>query len=362
MDSVSDAAPEARLELDFVYGYTAGWIKGPPSSEMGIQMGSDSQDNLRFLHDGQLVYYAASTCIVYDAKTHTQRFFCGHDDEVTCLCVSPSRTLVASGQIGRSPKVCVWEPLEDRTSKYITSLAVIEDIPPSKLFERKVSSVAFASEDVIAVVAADDENTVSIFNWRTEERMFKGRGGSSPVFLIRPTFGWQDDACSLWGELQGEWGADRRVQLWTQGAKHVAFWNVQKQKQEEEDGGDMEENGWSNSIVRTDDNPLCVCFVKSFNDSGMDVITGQQCGDIFTWVHGKVRFKVQNAHKDGVTQVDLPSIVPSLFHPHPTSRDPFSSVTRLQAGFRLNQAIAAQSQYLTRDCSVDRQFEFAATA
>lgn len=308
VQGVNDAAPEAKLELEHVYGYTAGWIKGPPSSEMGIQMGSDSQDNLRYLDNSQMVYYAAATCIVYDAALNWQRFFCGHDDDVTCLAVSPSRRFVASGQIGRAPKVCIWEPLEDSTSKYISAHAVIEDIPPAKLFERKVASVAFTEEDLVAVVGGDDANTISIFNWKTEEQLFKGSGGTSPVFLIRPTFGWQDTAeCSKWGELSGEWGIDRRIQLWTQGAKHVAFWNVQREGDGEaaEEGEDGEKGGWSKSIVRTDDNPLCVCFVKSFDDAGMDVITGHQCGDISTWTYGTVKHKVKNAHLGGVTQVSI---------------------------------------------------------
>ncbi len=82
-NQVSNAIPDARLELDFVYGYNAGAIVGAPSSEFGIRMGSDVQDNLRWLDHRRVVYFAAATAIVYDIPLHTQRFFFGHDDAIT---------------------------------------------------------------------------------------------------------------------------------------------------------------------------------------------------------------------------------------------------------------------------------------
>lgn len=52
--------------------------------------------------------------VVYDRVKHRQRFFLGHDDDVSCVAVSPDRTLVASGQVtgtgGRDPRVIVWDP------------------------------------------------------------------------------------------------------------------------------------------------------------------------------------------------------------------------------------------------------------
>ena len=75
--------PDARLELDFVYGYSAGCIVGAPSTEFGVLMGSDVQDNLCWLSDKVIVYFTAATGIVYDIDSHTQRYFFGHDDAIT---------------------------------------------------------------------------------------------------------------------------------------------------------------------------------------------------------------------------------------------------------------------------------------
>ncbi len=38
-----------------------------------------------------------------------QRFFLGHDDDVLCTAIHPERLLVATGQLGRSPCVAVWD-------------------------------------------------------------------------------------------------------------------------------------------------------------------------------------------------------------------------------------------------------------
>lgn len=41
----------------------------------------------------------------HDVSKNIQRFFMGHTDEVLCMDMHPTRSLVASGQRGRLPKV-----------------------------------------------------------------------------------------------------------------------------------------------------------------------------------------------------------------------------------------------------------------
>lgn len=41
----------------------------------------------------------AGVGIVYDSATHTQRFFLGHNDDVTCAAMHPDGKLVATGQV-----------------------------------------------------------------------------------------------------------------------------------------------------------------------------------------------------------------------------------------------------------------------
>ena len=57
------------------------------------------------------ILYALGGCIVIAQlkDTHNQVFLRGHDDLVTCVDVSPSGQLVASGQLGDNADVIIWE-------------------------------------------------------------------------------------------------------------------------------------------------------------------------------------------------------------------------------------------------------------
>ena len=88
------SAPRESLELEWVHGYA------------GLR---NTANNLECLADGTAVYYTAGVGVVYDAAAHAQRFFVGHDDDVTCLALDSSRDYVATGQVGREAWVCVWQ-------------------------------------------------------------------------------------------------------------------------------------------------------------------------------------------------------------------------------------------------------------
>mmetsp|Transcript_9656 Transcript_9656/g.18846 ORF Transcript_9656/g.18846 Transcript_9656/m.18846 type:complete len:608 (-) Transcript_9656:5793-7616(-) len=64
-----------------------------------------------WLHpDGQHCIYITGACIVVtELQSHTQSFMRGHDDFVTCLALSPSGRLIATGQRGYNSDVIVWD-------------------------------------------------------------------------------------------------------------------------------------------------------------------------------------------------------------------------------------------------------------
>ena len=51
-----------------------------------------------------------------DKQSNTQRFFGGgnikdtrtHNDDIMALAISPDRKIVATGQVGKNPIICVW--------------------------------------------------------------------------------------------------------------------------------------------------------------------------------------------------------------------------------------------------------------
>ena len=63
--------------------------------------------------DGESIVYVLGGCIVVSQlkNTHNQTFLRGHDDLITCLDVSSSGALIASGQTGDNADVVVWEYL-----------------------------------------------------------------------------------------------------------------------------------------------------------------------------------------------------------------------------------------------------------
>lgn len=89
-----------------MYGYSGG---------LTFSMGSGEPDfrayasNVKVLSSNEVVYPAAAVCIVHNLKWNTQRFFLGHTSAVTCIAVHPSGSIVASGQLGNRPPVCIWD-------------------------------------------------------------------------------------------------------------------------------------------------------------------------------------------------------------------------------------------------------------
>lgn len=77
-------APEHSLQIGFVHGYR----------------GYDCRNNLFVCASSELIYHVAGVAIVYDRSKHTQRHYLLHTDDILCLCLHPSGTIAATGQVG----------------------------------------------------------------------------------------------------------------------------------------------------------------------------------------------------------------------------------------------------------------------
>ena len=78
----SENVPEASLELHHVYGYNGRTMK-----------------NNIFINDaGKFVYPIAATAVVLDFDTNEQKFFSGHNEDITCMAMHPGRVIFATGQ------------------------------------------------------------------------------------------------------------------------------------------------------------------------------------------------------------------------------------------------------------------------
>ncbi|KAL0217034.1 hypothetical protein RCL1_007517 [Eukaryota sp. TZLM3-RCL] len=86
--------PDANLYLDYVFGI----------STQGLR------NHVTMLDSDTFIYPAANLAVVYTISSNFQSYFRGHDNDVTCLALSPDKSLIATGQIGKSPRVCIWDP------------------------------------------------------------------------------------------------------------------------------------------------------------------------------------------------------------------------------------------------------------
>lgn len=106
--------------------------------------------------ENKVVYHVAAVGVVYDRATHTQAFFHGHTDDVTSLGIHPNRRVVASGQLGAAPHVCVWD---STTLQEVARLQHGEGA-------RAITACAFSPDgSTLATVATDNTHTIRLWHW-----------------------------------------------------------------------------------------------------------------------------------------------------------------------------------------------------
>ena len=92
-------APVAKLRLEWVYGYRS----------------ANCRNNVHLTDNGDLVYFSAAVAIVQniqDKDNYRQRFFLGHDGHIISSCLHPDKIIVATGQMGKTAQICVWNSHE----------------------------------------------------------------------------------------------------------------------------------------------------------------------------------------------------------------------------------------------------------
>ena len=85
-------APNCQLRLEWVYGFR----------------GHQVRSNLFYNEAGHIIYFVAGVGIVHNYEKQSQTFFLGHDDDIISLTLHPDRVQVATGQVGKTPQILVW--------------------------------------------------------------------------------------------------------------------------------------------------------------------------------------------------------------------------------------------------------------
>ena len=177
---ISTDAPDVDMDLHFVHGFR----------------GQDCRNNLRYTAKGDVCYPAAALGVVYNRRD-SQRFFDMHTDDVLSLAVHPQGKIVATGEIGRTPKIIVWD------SDTVATLAVLKGF-----HKRGIPLLAFSGGrgDRLASVGLDDDHSIAIYAWEHSMCIATCKGSKSKILGL-------------------SFGQDLNSVI-TCGVRHLSFWKV----------------------------------------------------------------------------------------------------------------------------------------
>lgn len=261
--TISNDAPDVDMELWFVHGYR----------------GNDCRNNLRYTAKGEVCYPAAALGIVYNPKVtnQRQRFFDSHTDDVLSLAMHPQGKVVATGEIGRTPKIIVWD------SETSGSLAVLKGF-----HKRGVPLLAFSEGrgDRLASVGLDNDFSIAVYAWEQKVCIATSKGSKSKILGLR-------------------FGKDLNT-LVTCGVRHVSFWQIKGSTLKSQKGlfggrGNSKITNYKNGdvIQKKNMNPLQTAVTIGRVDGG-HIVTGMANGEIYKWNKHKLGERVL-AHSKAVT-------------------------------------------------------------
>lgn len=146
-------AVEGKLKLFYAHGYSGNF--------------DESRQNIYLSQDGKfLIYYIAAVVIVFDYAANTQKFFTKHNDDITSICLSPSKTWCASGQKdpkdepgkGKDlPKIYVWN------YKTLKSVQLIDNVCWGKIGRLQWSKPS----NYLYCVCGDEDQTLKAWDPKT---------------------------------------------------------------------------------------------------------------------------------------------------------------------------------------------------
>ncbi|XP_029927079.1 echinoderm microtubule-associated protein-like 6 isoform X2 [Myripristis murdjan] len=235
-------APGCRLRLDWVYGYR----------------GHQCRNNLYYTAGKELVYFVAGVGVVYNTRDHTQRFYLGHNDDIISLALHPERLLVATGQVGKEPYVCVWDSFSVQT------VSLLRDG-----HTHGIACLTFSSDGQrLASVGLDAKNTVCIWEWKRGKILATATGHSDRIF----------DIC---------WDPFQQNRLVSCGVKHIKFWALCGNALTPKRG----------IFGKTGDLQTILCVASAKDDI---TYSGALNGDIYVWKGLNLIRTVQAAHGAGI--------------------------------------------------------------
>uniref|UniRef100_A0AAY4A246 Echinoderm microtubule-associated protein-like 5 n=1 Tax=Denticeps clupeoides TaxID=299321 RepID=A0AAY4A246_9TELE len=235
-------APNCHLRLEWVYGYR----------------GHQCRNNLYYTAAKEIVYFVAGVGVVYNAREHKQKFYLGHNDDIISLALHPERVLVATGQVGKEPYICVWD-------SYTTqSVSILKD-----MHTHGIACLAFDLEGQCLVsVGLDAKNTICVWDWRKGKVLAAAPGHTDRIFDI-------------------SWDLYQPSKLVSCGVKHIKFWSLCGNALTPKRG----------VFGKTGDLQTILCLACARDEV---TYSGALNGDIYVWKGINLIRTVQGAHGSGI--------------------------------------------------------------
>eukprot|EP00002_Diphylleia_rotans_P034049 TRINITY_DN7287_c0_g2_i1.p1 TRINITY_DN7287_c0_g2~~TRINITY_DN7287_c0_g2_i1.p1 ORF type:complete len:2704 (-),score=538.32 TRINITY_DN7287_c0_g2_i1:170-8281(-) len=232
--------PENSLQLEWIHGYRC----------------HDARNNLHYLSNGNIVYMSAAVGITFDPINNQQKHFREHNDDIISLAVHPEGRLIATGQVGKLPTICIWDT---------ESMQLVSKI--QKFHERGVCCLAFMQNGQgLISVGLDDHNSVAVWEWKSGTLLASGRGHDDKIFGICAS---QDDS------------------FVTVGVKHIKFWKKM--------GNSI--NGKKGIFGKV--GKVQTILSAAAPKGSTTVFTGTAGGDIYLWSDGTLTKAADAVHKGG---------------------------------------------------------------
>ena len=227
---------ENALRLEWIHGYSC----------------QNQRGNLSYTVSGEIMYTAAAAGVVLNADTNSQRFSLDHTNSIVSTALHPNGALAATGEVGRSPKIHVWNT---------TSMRIISTL--AGFHHGAIHCLSFSKDGHYLVSVGQDEfHSVAVYNWKEKRLLFAHKSTRAKVFDCH----FASNTCFV-----------------TCGVNHVYFWETERA------GVYSQKKGLFGKIGKMQ----TMTCVSNLDDGR--VITGSLSGHIYVWA-GRNCQKMIKAH------------------------------------------------------------------
>jgi microtubule-associated protein-like 6 len=229
-----DKRPKVSMTLEHCHGYRA----------------RDKRNNVFYVNDDDLCYYAAAVGIVHTVRSNTQTFFNEHRDDILSMALHPDKRTVATGELGRRPFINIWST---------TTLQRLHRI--SSGVEKNVDNLEYSpSGKYLMASCMDDDHKMFIFDAENGYSLVASEKGGRDFIL---GVVWTTDNIYV-----------------TVGLKHFKQWNLNGSSLKGSKGSFKSDN-------------MITCVAKTPNNN---LVCGSVKGELQVWI-GTSNTQVKDAHQ-----------------------------------------------------------------